>query len=413
MDYDNLIEDRGIYLYKDESLNTIFINLIFRRDNGSKNDTIYQLLTRYLQQTNKIYKNIEEIRKVKNDCYSIDIDMYNCYYGDNALMYVTFDLVSAQVLGDNYLDKAYEFIRNMLLEPDFTNEKRLKEIKRAYLAETKQELTDHLMFAERKYKQEIYENGKETFGFATNYEYIEKEINIVTMDDLEQAYKKVINNFFKGFIYGNITDNEYERFRKIIPFENSKDEKLDFVSIPYFNKDIIEVPNNNSKESTVYITYSLDEVDKTLYNVLFDVINISGDLCTDILRDKYDLVYTSSAQVGYARNILAFKAGVDKKNIDKLISATDEIVDILKNKEKLKELLIKTRESIKNENYILSENRTLMIDTINDYVTGIFNRFNETEFANNIDELKVEDIIEKTKTLKRRNVFIYRGDLDE
>ena len=81
------------------------------------------LLTMLDGRTNIGLEVIEEIRKVKNDCYSIDIDMYNCYYGDNALMYVTFDLVSAQVLGDNYLDKAYEFIRNMLLEPDFTNEK--------------------------------------------------------------------------------------------------------------------------------------------------------------------------------------------------------------------------------------------------------------------------------------------------
>ena len=51
-----------------------------------------------------------------------------------------------------------------------------------------------------------------------------------------------------------------------------------------------------------------------------------------------------------------------------------------------------------------------MIDTINDYVTGIFDKFNETEFADNIDKLTEDDVLEKTKTLKRRNIFIYRGD---
>jgi hypothetical protein len=43
-------------------------------------------------------------------------------------------------------------------------------------------------------------------------------------------------------------------------------------------------------------------------------------------------------------------------------------------------------------------------------VTGIFDKFNETEFADNIDNVTAEELLEKTKTLKKRNIFIYRGD---
>ena len=411
MDYDNLIEDKGIYLYKDDSFNTISITLIFKRDKGNRMDAVYILLANYLLQANKIYPNIEDIREKKNAFYSMDIELYNCYYGDTPLLYLTIDLVSPQVLKEDYLDDAYGFINEMLLQPDFTREDVLKEEKEYYLSKMKQTLIEYDNYAERRYKQEIYKGGKEAFIFSTNYKYLEKMLNSISLDDLEKAYNNSIkNNFFKGHIFGNITDEQFNSFRNHIPFENSKDENIDCMSIPCFNEDKIEISNKHSKDSVVYITYSLDEMDKALYNILFDILNVSSIYCTTILREKYDLVYVSYAVVGYSRKTLIFKAQVDKKNIDKLIEATDEIVNDLKDKEKLKEFLIKTRESIKEENYLLSENKKHMIDTINDYVTGIFDKFNETEFADNIDNVTAEELLEKTKTLKKRNIFIYRGD---
>lgn len=411
MDYDNLIEDRGIYLYKDDSFNTISITLIFKRDKGNRNDAIYILLANYLLQANKIYPNIEDIREKKNAFYSMDMKLYNCYYGDTPLLYLTIDLVSPQVVKEDYLDDAYDFINDMLLQPDFTREDILKEEKEYYLSKMKQILIEYDNYAERRYKQEIYKGGKEAFIFSTNYKYLEKMLNSISLDDLEKAYNNSIkNNFFKGHIFGNINDAQFNSFRDHIPFENSKDENIDCMSNPYFNEDKIEISNKHSKDSIVYITYSLDEMDKALYNILFDILNVSSIYCTTILREKYDLVYVSYAVVGYSRKTLIFKAQVDKKNINKLIEATDEIVNDLKDKEKLKEFLIKTRESIKEENYLLSENKTHMIDTINDYVTGIFDKFNETEFADNIENVTVEDVLERTKTLKKRNIFIYRGD---
>ena len=411
MDYDNLIEDKGIYLYKDDSFNTISITLIFKRDKGNRMDAVYILLANYLLQANKIYPNIEDIREKKNAFYSMDIELYNCYYGDTPLLYLTIDLVSPQVVKEDYLDDAYGFINEMLLQPDFTRKDVLKEEKEYYLSKMKQTLIEYDNYAERRYKQEIYKGGKEAFIFSTNYKYLEKMLNSISLDDLEKAYNNSIkNNFFKGHIFGNITDEQFNSFRDHIPFENSKDENIDCMSIPCFNEDKIEISNKHSKDSVVYITYSLDEMDKALYNILFDILNVSSIYCTTILREKYDLVYVSYAVVGYSRKTLIFKAQVDKKNIDKLIEATDEIVNDLKDKEKLKEFLIKTRESIKEENYLLSENKKHMIDTINDYVTGIFDKFNETEFADNIDNVTAEELLEKTKTLKKRNIFIYRGD---
>ena len=94
---------------------------------------------------------------------AMDMDMYNCYYGESALMYVSIDLVSAQVLGNDYLDKAFLFIRNILLKPDFTKEDRLEKIKKRYLAKCRQSLFDSSILAERKYKEEIYAGGRKTF----------------------------------------------------------------------------------------------------------------------------------------------------------------------------------------------------------------------------------------------------------
>ena len=145
MDYDNLIEDNGIYLYKDDSFNTISITLIFKRDKGNRMDAVYILLANYLLQANKIYPNIEDIREKKNAFYSMDIELYNCYYGDTPLLYLTIDLVSPQVVKEDYLDDAYGFINEMLLQPDFTREDVLKEEKEYYLSKMKQTLIDRLL----------------------------------------------------------------------------------------------------------------------------------------------------------------------------------------------------------------------------------------------------------------------------
>jgi len=105
-----------------------------------------------------------------------------------------------------------------------------------------------------------------------------------------------------------------------------------------------------------------------------------------------------------------FFAMIDKDNKQKLLDAIDEIVDIVQDKDKLGELLEYSKKLNKNDYYILSENRDSMIVKLDNYICGNYDGFNENEFEKNIDLYTEEDIINCVKTLKRKNIFMYRGD---
>lgn len=74
MDIENLINDNGMYLYKDKSFNTINIALKFLIDNDEKNNHIYRVFKYYLVTCNKKYKTEEEINKKSNELYSLEMN---------------------------------------------------------------------------------------------------------------------------------------------------------------------------------------------------------------------------------------------------------------------------------------------------------------------------------------------------
>ena len=63
-----------------------------------------------------------------------------------------------------------------------------------YLSKMKQILLEYDNYAERRYKQEIYKGGKENFIFSTDYKYLEKMLDSISINDLEKAYDNSIKN---------------------------------------------------------------------------------------------------------------------------------------------------------------------------------------------------------------------------
>ena len=66
MNLDNLINDNGVYLYKDDSFQTIFTQLHFLAERGNREDAICDILCKYLMASNKIYNSDTEIRILSN-----------------------------------------------------------------------------------------------------------------------------------------------------------------------------------------------------------------------------------------------------------------------------------------------------------------------------------------------------------
>lgn len=410
MKYNNLMNDNGVYLYKDNNFQTIYIQLAFLAKNGNKEDAIQSILCEYLISSNKKYDSDNAIKKKKRELYSIEVGFSSLFIGNKKLFYFFADMVSPNSVKNDYSKDAFEFIRDILFDPDFTNVEIFETIKRTHLSSIIHSFSDNEKFALRLYNDKVYDSIDSKYRFSTDIEYLSNMINSITLDDLKKAYDKIINedSFYRGLVFGNITKEEFETFRKYIPY-CSNQMTLDYSNKLKINTETIEISNESMNESIVYVTYTIDIPNKALYDILWNIFNSSSGLCDQVLRYKYGLVYYSYVQMNYYSKTMYFFAMIDKDNKQKLLDAIDEIINIVQNKEKIKEYLDNAKELIKWNYYTLSEDRDATFNKLDNYICGIYDNFNENEFANNVDSYSEDDIIKCGKSLKRKNVFMYRG----
>ena len=413
MDYSKLKNDNGLYLYQDDNFSTINMQLTFFADGEDKEEVVRYLLCDYLLKSNKKYntKN-NEINRRMRELYSMNIQAATQKIGskNNIVFYV--DMICPKVAGENYLKEAYELIRNLMLYPDFTNEKILETVKRNYIVDKMDKLSDVNKKAKQLFYVNTFSDAVGKYIYSTDINYIVDVVNSVTLEDLERTYKKVFSeeSFYRGIVFGNISEEEFKLFREYFPFKSSMQD-LDYSKNNTVFEKKTEVIDENTNESIVYVTYKINHVPEDVSKLLGGILNYSSGLCYRILREKYGLVYSSYAVIFQYTDALTFKAKIDKKNINKLLEAVDEIVGIITNKEKLKDLLIFIKKYIKNEYYLMSEKKDDMFDEIDDYIRGIGGKY--SDFIDKIDSYTEEDIIRYTKSMKKANVFIYKGGYNE
>ncbi len=413
MDYSKLKNDNGLYLYQDDNFSTINMQLTFFADGEDKEEVVRYLLCDYLLKSNKKYntKN-NEINRRMRELYSMNIQAATQKIGskNNIVFYV--DMICPKVAGEDYLKEAYELIRNLMLYPDFTNEKILETVKRNYIVDKMDKLSDVNKKAKQLFYVNTFSDAVGKYIYSTDINYIVDVVNSVTLEDLERTYKKVFSeeSFYRGIVFGNISEEEFKLFREYFPFKSSMQD-LDYSKNNTVFEKKTEVIDENTNESIVYVTYKINHVPEDVSKLLGGILNYSSGLCYRILREKYGLVYSSYAVIFQYTDALTFKAKIDKKNINKLLEAVDEIVGIITNKEKLKDLLIFIKKYIKNEYYLMSEKKDDMFDEIDDYIRGIGTGYDK--YIERIDSYTEDDVIEYTRSLKRMNVFMYKGDKDE
>ena len=414
MDFNKIKNDNGFYLYQDDSFSTIFLQMCFLREKGNFEDAVFDILCRYLTKINKKYNTEYDLNKKVTDLYSVDFGFSAVNIGSQALLFYSADIVSPSIIHDDYSKEVFEFLKDILTDPDFTHEEIFENTKRTYLSSLLNAISQPNIIARNLFNRTVLNKDYEEYRYSTDEEYIRNMINSITLKDLEDLYNKTIKeeNFVRGVVFGNITDKEYRKLRENFNYKSDK-EPLDY-SIDYkLKRKNYEVVSDTTSESVIYITYSFDDISEGVRSILDDIFNGSSDLCMELLREKYGLVYASNVNLSYTGKFLVVRAKIDKNNKDKFIKAVDEMIGIVKDKNKLKDLLETSKRSIKNDYYLLSENRDRMINKIDDYVAKIFKDFDEPTFAKEIDNVKVEDVIKYTKTLKRKNIFMYRGDGNE
>ena len=230
------------------------------------------------------------------------------------------------------------------------------------------------------------------------------------LEDIKNMYNKLIleNSFYRGLIVGNLDVQEFESFRKFIPFK-SEMESLDFTDEIPIIKDDIEIPDNKINESFIYITYTTKKDSYAIINILNSILN-SRELCLQIIREKYKISYHAEAYFKYSNNSIIFFGQISKENKEKFIAAVNEIIDIIQDEQKLKKLILDGKEKLKENYFLISERKNILIDNLANYILNSNGDYSYEDLIKNLDFYDEKRIVEYTKSFERQSTFMYRGD---
>lgn len=407
MDYNKLVNDNGVYLYEDHDCNTIDMEFCFHVGDSERDQAIRSILKRFLEKSNQVISDIDAKSK---ELYYLNYNIGLESIGPVNQIKYTINMISPNKLGIDYYEEALQFIRDLLMKPDFTNQQLFERVKRNLISRIKYSLSSPEKRAGKLYKAMVF-NDSDNFSNQTDLDHITELIESITIEEVENAYKQSINNdsFFRGIVYGDITPEQFKKLREYLPFKTDK-EIPDYSQPTTITEEDTEIGDANTNESIVVVTYDIAPMSAAWTEVLWSMFNGGEGICSEILREKYGLVYEGWASLYTKRNLVYFYAKIKKENKQKLLDAIDEIVAAIQDPEQLREYLEIGKDYLKKEAYILSEKKDKMFDSLNDYVRGVDDGLDYNEFIANLDSYTDEKVAGMLQTLRRRNVFMYRGD---
>ena len=128
VNYNNLINDNEMYLYKIEGFSRIRIKLNFKVENNLKNFIGLKLLSSYIFENNKVYNSVPKIQTRIKELYNFFIGSGSYTFGKYLMFEVNIHFLNKYVLNDEYYLDLMTFINDMLFKVKY-NKKSLKDIK--------------------------------------------------------------------------------------------------------------------------------------------------------------------------------------------------------------------------------------------------------------------------------------------
>ena len=411
MESNKLINNNGTYLYRDEGFNTFSIQLNFLGNRGNRTAAILDVLLFYLMQCNEVYKTDDDICLKARQLYDMDIHFTISSDGQQKIFSLFADLISMDAIHDDYSKEAFEFIRDILKKPDFKNEKMLRVSKKKVLSHIDYNLAKKDYYANTLYEQMVLPVEDMKYDQSVDKEYIKELVNSITLDDLKREYDYLINNYINGIVLGNISEDDFNKFVQCIDLTPINHE-LDYSMNTKTNEGFIEI-ERDCEQSYIFITYDFTELSNAEARLLEKILNSSIGICYKILREKYGLVYGTYADILFHQKKLYIYGITSITKKDKFIEAVDEIIRDLNTKEIMEKYMAQAKKEIANEEYSLSENKDRLFKIINARILKIYGNKDREIVNKEIEDMTPEELMNKTKVLTRKNIFMVRSKNNE
>ena len=402
MEYKHFKNDcYNLYTVKTNKFNKIIIEVIFESIATKKNITFLTLLLNILTSSSKKYKTQKLFKRKLENLYNADITYDNYRVGKTIVSKISLEILN---INENIINKAIEFIFDIIFNPNIDNNKFNKKI-----FDIKKEETLHNISISNETIAISYTNNKTKSLNINGYEEI---LNNIDNTKLYKYYIDFIENTKKSiYILGNIDINKvnknitkYTKFNSINTYKykyytNNKTSKY---------KKII----NNTKENIVLINiYNITNLNSfelnyvlPIYNLIFGSNNLTSKIYKTIRKDN-KLSYKQSSDYLKYDKLIILSINIEAKNINKTLKLIKKVKREMKlnitntELENAKKLIKTSLESINDDaNKIIDNYIFKNIVDLKDYKTRI----------NNFNKVSIKDIKSVDKKIKL--ILTYIGD---
>lgn len=418
MKYEKIKHDGyNLHVIKTDRFRTVNIALNYVGIRDKKSTVNFELLEGILLYVTKQFPDRVSLAKACGDMYDLRMRVNKQQWGKYNNFKFTCDFVNEKYTKKGMNKKSITFALKQFLNPLVYNGGFDKDVfdmmKKLYKEELLSVKDNPEFYSNMRLKEEM---GKKAF-----YNYsISEELKIldkITEKSLYRFYKKVLKEYqLEIFVVGDVEPSEIDKIfaskiKRLTNDDSVKKFEIVHDQIRQRTKKVIET----SEFAQTKLDFGFKTKDLTPFEtqyVAFIYGNIlgggAGSLLFDTVRTKKSLCYYIYSTGSARSNFFQIRAGIDYKNVNKVINLTKKCITRMASGEFTEEDINKAKECYINA-ITESEDRSASIQA--DYMGVYF--FEKDPMAvrkDKILEVTKEDIVKFAKKMYLDTIFILKGD---
>ena len=395
---------------KNENFQTILINIIFPYQEKEEELAKQALLPAMLVYITEKYPTEELFQKKLKENYILSYSARQITIGTTAAFNFHLEIPDKKTLKKDVIEKQVELFSEAIFHPKIENEG----FDNFELKREKENLKLKIRNSEKSFKAYLSNQTAKLVDnegiFSRNLKDHLSQIDEITPQNLYDYWKEKINNNTPIiFIMGNIKEKEITPIIEKYFIKYDKEyQTLETDYIHYLTpyrttpqKITEEKEFRDSAISLIYKVKDMKQEDNILLSLVHSLLtSLSSRLLNKKLRDEYNLIYSSEVTFFPNYGLLKITAYINPKNKDLVEEKIKEVLNSLKNQNKITPLLEKIKErrrinlirSLDNKYSIMNDNifKTLKIDYTSEESYNLLKEKTAKDVAEFIDRLSLD-----------------------
>lgn len=395
---------------KNENFQTILINIIFPYQEKEEELAKQALLPAMLVYMTEKYPTEELFQKKLKENYILSYSARQITIGTTAAFNFHLEIPDKKTLKKDVIEKQVELFSEAIFHPKIENEG----FDNFELKREKENLKLKIRNSEKSFKTYLSNQTAKLVDnegiFSRNLKDHLSQIDEITPQNLYDYWKEKINNNTPIiFIMGNIEEKEITPIIEKYFIKYDKEyQTLETDYIHYLTpyrttpqKITEEKEFRDSAISLIYKVKDMKQEDNILLSLVHSLLtSLSSRLLNKKLRDEYNLIYSSEVTFFPNYGLLKITAYINPKNKNLVEEKIKEVLNSLKDENKITPLLEKIKErrrinlirSLDNKYSIMNDNifKTLKIDYTSEESYNLLKEKTAKDVAEFIDRLSLD-----------------------